>query len=188
MARSPLFRTVRRLLRLANAKRLGIDPTTAPTGPSRRDVFRGALATAALAPLVAACGDNASAINNPPIAIVGGGIAGLSCAYFLKLAGVRADVFEASMRFGGRMYTQREGLDGQLCELGGELVDSDHVVMQALAQTLGLQLDDLISETADLTQDIFHIAGSVQPDATIVAQFEPVAAKMATAVMMGDAD
>jgi len=191
MARSPLFRTVRRLLQRAHAERLAKlppDERPAPRGPSRRDVFRGLGAAAVIAPLAAACGDNSSAIDTPPIAIIGGGMAGLSCAFFLQLGGVRADVFEASMRVGGRMWTQREGFGEQVIELGGELVDSDHVVMRAFATEFGLQLDDLVAATDGLKQDIFHFNGAELDEGAIITAFEPVAQKMTEANEMGELD
>ena len=43
--------------------------------------------------------------DHPPIAILGGGIAGLHCAWTLKRMGIRATVYEASSRAGGRIFT-----------------------------------------------------------------------------------
>ncbi|MBA3539104.1 MAG: FAD-dependent oxidoreductase [Deltaproteobacteria bacterium] len=188
MARSPLFRTLRRLMQRANVARTGEAPV-ATSGPSRRDFFLGSIGAAALLPLVQACGDNTQpGAGGATVAIVGGGISGMTCAYMLSLAGVRATVYEASMRIGGRMYTQREGLAGdQLVELGGELVDSDHLVIPALARTLGLTLDDLLVDTAGLKQDIFYFNNAELSEQAIVTAFTPVAAKMAAAVMAGEA-
>ncbi|HLL21108.1 MAG TPA: FAD-dependent oxidoreductase, partial [Kofleriaceae bacterium] len=176
MARSALFQALRRI-----TKKHGADASSeARGGWSRRDMLR-ALGAAATLPMLSACGDNVFT-RTPTIAIVGGGIAGLTAAHFLAHAGVRADVYEGSMRTGGRMYTHR-GLPGdQLVELGGELIDSDHVVVPLLAASFGLTLDDLVEDTAALVQDTFHFNGAVIPEATIVAQFAPVAAKMQLAL------
>ena len=202
MARSTLFRTVRSLLRRAHAVHaLSVDPADAageasarPRGPSRRDLLLGTLGAAALVPLATACGDNGGPAEAAPgIAVIGGGMAGLTVAHFLRLAGVRADVYEASLRTGGRMYTDRTTLaNGQLVELGGELVDTDHVVIQALVASHGLTLDDLPLATEGLEQDLFVFgdgaggASGVVPIDTIIAEFVPVAAKMATAYAAGD--
>ncbi len=207
MARSPLFRLVRRLMRRAHAANQGLDPDAAgevaakkSDGPSRRDVFFGALGAAALVPLAAACGDNIGGTDDgPPIAIIGGGLAGLTVAHYLRLAGVRADVYESSVRLGGRMYTERSVYadSGQLVEMGGELVDSDHLVMMAMCNSFGLHLDDLVADTDGLRQDsfIFHDGAFPTPSASmlldeddIVTAFRPVAAKMAEAVAMEDDD
>ncbi|MBX3157200.1 MAG: FAD-dependent oxidoreductase [Deltaproteobacteria bacterium] len=182
MGRSPLFTRLRRLLRRAHA---GSPP--APEGPSRRDIVK-LLGGVALVPALAACGDDHRKDVDPAIAIVGGGIAGLTAAHFLALAGVRAQIFEAQMRTGGRMFTQQRAYGDQLVELGGELVDTDHVIIQALAESYGLQLDDLPALTAGLQQDRFVIGGIVLTDDQIVQAFTPVAAKMAEANMMGEAD
>ena len=192
MARSPLFQALRRIARRARA---AAAPAAAPpeqagtgAGPSRRDVLFGSLGAAALLPLAQACGDNHGG-DTPSIAIIGAGIAGLTAAHFLEQAGVRADVYEASMRAGGRMYTARGILQGgQLAELGGELVDSDHVVIPTLLELYGQTLDDLPAATAGLAQDVFHFGGAAIPEATLVAEFTPVAAKMELAVTAGDAD
>ncbi|MGH3963567.1 MAG: protoporphyrinogen/coproporphyrinogen oxidase [Pseudonocardiaceae bacterium] len=54
------------------------------------------------------------------VAVVGGGIAGLSVAYALQLAGRSVQVFEAADGVGGRMRTLRH--DGYLIDTGAELV------------------------------------------------------------------
>ncbi|HWU88318.1 MAG TPA: NAD(P)/FAD-dependent oxidoreductase [Kofleriaceae bacterium] len=195
MARSSLFRIVRRLARRAHAaNHLGLSSAELPPappvrreGPSRRSVLLGSLGAAALLPLAQACGDNLGR-GGPSIAIIGGGIAGLTAAHFLDQAGVRAQVYEASMRAGGRIFTARGQLaGGQLVELGGELIDSDHVVLPTLLELYGFTLDDLQEDTAGLAQDVFFFGGAAVPEATLVAEFGPVAAKMELAVAAGDA-
>ena len=69
----------------------------------------------------------APAGGGSPVAILGAGIAGLTAAYRLQKAGVPCEIFEASDRTGGRMFTRYDfNKDGMFCELGGELVDTDH--------------------------------------------------------------
>lgn len=46
-------------------------------------------------------------INTPRIAVIGAGIAGLSCATELERAGIRVTVFDKSRGMGGRMSTRR---------------------------------------------------------------------------------
>ena len=58
----------------------------------------------------------------------------------------RVRVYEAQERIGGRMFSLRNHFaDGQVCELGGELIDTGHARMRALAAELGLVLDDLVA-------------------------------------------
>ncbi len=75
----------------------------------------------------------------PVIAIIGGGLAGLTCAYRLRQGGLDATVYEAAPRLGGRCYTLRNFFDeNQTIERGGELIDSDHVHIRRLARELEL--------------------------------------------------
>ena len=53
--------------------------------------------------------------------VIGAGIAGLSAAYHLKLAGVNAIILEARDRIGGRVWTDREFADIPV-EFGAELI------------------------------------------------------------------
>jgi monoamine oxidase len=85
-----------------------------------------------------------NAVSSPHIAIVGAGLAGLTCGYRLKQAGIPATIYEATGHVGGRCHTIRNVFDqGQIAEMGGELIDTDHTDIIQLAQELGLQLDDL---------------------------------------------
>ena len=181
MARSPLFAALRRILRRSQR---GDTTGAAATGPTRRQVLGalGALAAVPVLPQLGGCGDNIGP-GSTTIAVVGGGIAGLTAAHFLAQVGADVTVYESSMRAGGRMFTDTTSLPGgQLVELGGELVDSDHVVVPALCAAFGLALDDLIEATPGLRQDIFHFDGGALTEAEIVAAFTPVAARMQMAM------
>jgi monoamine oxidase len=81
-----------------------------------------------------------------PIGIVGGGVAGLTAAYRLNQAGNTPIVFEASNRWGGRMYTKYDFYKGMFCEQGGELVDSNHLDLMHLLDDLGLELQKFEGE------------------------------------------
>jgi monoamine oxidase len=151
-------------------------------------VLRQGLGAAVVLPLAAACGDGGDD-DVLEVAVIGGGIAGLHCAYRLAEQGVAVRVFESSARTGGRMWTGR-GLypDGMVFELGGELVDTGHTTIRGLADDLGLTLDDLPVATAGLRQDTFYFDGGVVADATLVDEFTPVAAVMSGAVTAAEAD
>ncbi len=189
MARSSLFSALRRILRQAApapaADRADVaDVAGPPTGPSRRRILGGlgALAAVPALPALAGCGDNDGGAPTT-IAIIGGGVAGLTAAYFLDQTGADVTVYESAMRTGGRMYSDRTTLPGgALVELGGELIDSDHEVMKALCAELGLALDDLVAATPGLRQDAFHLDGRLLTDGEIVAAFTPVATRMQQAL------
>src|SRR5262245_57513959 len=105
MARGPLMWS---LVRLAHrhaaavpARRHPADVGRPSTALTRRQ-FVSAMAGLG----AAACGHRIpSAERRPPVAIVGGGIAGLTAALTLKGAGIPAVVYEASARLGGRMHS-----------------------------------------------------------------------------------
>ncbi len=99
--------------------------------------------------------------NNPKVVIVGAGLAGLTCAYRLKQAGISAVIYEATSRVGGRCWTKRGFFkEGQIVERGGELIDSGHTEIQALAAELGLILDDLIEAESLGTEPFYYFDGS----------------------------
>ncbi|HEY5938646.1 MAG TPA: NAD(P)/FAD-dependent oxidoreductase [Kofleriaceae bacterium] len=178
MARSSLFHALRRLMRRAR-------PRVERSGWSRREFLGASLASTTL-PL--GCGDNRPPAQPAVVAVIGGGIAGLTVAHYLKRSDIRADIYEGSLRLGGRMYTQRGLTGGQLVELGGELIDTDHVVLPRLAGRFGLQLDDLIADTAGLVQDRFLFNNVVQSETAIVNAFTPVALKMQMNVAASEGD
>jgi monoamine oxidase len=83
------------------------------------------------------------AVDEPRVAIVGAGLAGLAAAHWLTRAGTPVSVYESRDRVGGRCWSARGFGGGQVAEHGGEFVDSRHVHIATLAQELGLALDDL---------------------------------------------
>jgi monoamine oxidase len=118
------------------------------------------------------------------VAIVGGGIAGLSALHHLTKAGVDARLYEARNRLGGRMYTQRAG-DGQLFEAGGQLVNSDHADMHALAKEFAVPLVDRKSGPH---RSVVLADGAVASQAELARLLAPLAARIARDSEAVDAD
>jgi monoamine oxidase len=76
--------------------------------------------------------------------VVGGGLAGLACAYELQKAGRSVTVLEARNRPGGRVYTARKDFTGgQHAEGGGEFADTKHTAFRSYVSEFGLSLEDV---------------------------------------------
>ena len=118
-------------------------------------------------------------IPKTPVVIVGGGTAGLVTAYRLMKAGVPCEVYEASSRFGGRMFTH-EGFntDGMFCELGGELVDTVHEELISLCEELGLPLEAFADEETNLSGPVYYFEGRAYTQAEVFEAFRPLAKKI----------
>ena len=115
----------------------------------------------------------------PPGIVVGAGIAGLTAAYRLRQAGVPVRVYEAQSRAGGRMFSLRDRFpDGQVVELGGELIDTGHTRIRALAAEVHIPLDDLAPDDPTLAGEVWHFGGQRRTEAEVVAAFVPVAERV----------
>ncbi|APR84365.1 Hypothetical protein A7982_09714 [Minicystis rosea] len=191
MARSPLFSLLSRAhLLLRGAARAGVplDEHVAEERARRiaRRRFLQASAAATLAiPFAEGCGSDPDPSGNAPtVAIVGGGMAGLHCAYRLKKAGVLATVYDANKRLGGRMFSDRSTFpDGMHCELGGELIDTGHETMRDLATELGIDLLDYATDDASLSSDVVYIGGKSLTMQEILDGYAPIAAEIDKALL-----
>jgi monoamine oxidase len=74
------------------------------------------------------------------IIVIGAGLAGLSAAYELSLAGHDVSVLEARNRAGGRVLTLRDFADDLYAEAGGEWVEHNHDYMLRYIEEFGLAL------------------------------------------------
>lgn len=166
MAMSPIMSLFKRAI----ARHNGDAPLT--DAQHSRRAFIGAAATS----LVIASCTKPSELLAPGIriAIVGGGIAGLHCAWQLQRKGLRADVYEASMRTGGRILTGRDIIaPGSITELGGEFIDTAHTDMLALAKTFDLELLDLRNVSSKTYHDVFFFEGRVYTEDDITREMSP---------------
>jgi monoamine oxidase len=125
----------------------------------------------------------ARAATSARIAIVGGGISGLSAALTLADAGVASTVFEAStQRVGGRMHSDAtpfldakgRWLDGQTSEWCGELIDSGHKTILMLAQRFRLATADLLGAQPNSSEDTYYFDGHFYPSDQADADFQAI--------------
>ncbi|MET3291142.1 UNVERIFIED_CONTAM: monoamine oxidase [Brevibacillus sp. OAP136] len=154
MASSPIMRKLKMAASVAGeaaAKKVPIEQVIEERFErkvSRREFLQNAMiATAVMAVPTAVWNLGAQitrAETSPRVVVVGAGLAGLTCAYRLKQAGIAANVYEASTRVGGRCFSKTDGFaDGQIIERGGELINSDHQALMRIISELNLQVDDL---------------------------------------------
>ncbi|GGO31636.1 flavin monoamine oxidase family protein [Deinococcus humi] len=185
MSRTPLFGAVRRIMMLAGqAERRNIGAAEAmerqeeaQATVSRRGMLRaGAVGAAALALSGAApalAGGGGPRASDPPVVIIGAGVAGLVVAYRLHKAGIPYQIYEASGRAGGRMSTLR-GHFPRPVELGGEFIDSGHTAIRALARELALPLIDLSRSDSGVIGQWYDIGGQRYTERQAIDAFRPL--------------
>jgi monoamine oxidase len=188
MARTPLFARLQEMVSTvteAEGRHVPVEQVAAERAAhrrTRRELLRDAgTAGAALtaAGTLTRGAPSASAATVPRIVVVGAGLAGLSCAYRLKQAGLTAQVYEASDRVGGRCWTLRGAFDqAQIAEHGGELIDQSHTSIRQLANQLGLTLDNLLSAEQNGTEQVSYFDGEHYTCAEATADIKEIWQKM----------
>jgi monoamine oxidase len=182
MARTPLLRAFRRLAdEHRSAEALGLPPAELrglrKEALSRREFLKRAGiagAGATLGPAILA--RRAQGATAPRIAIVGGGIAGLTAALTLADKGIASTVYEASTRVGGRMHSDTSGYfaNGQVAEFCGELIDTGHVTIRHLAQRFGLATVDLLGAEPNGSEDTYWFLGGYYTKDQADKDFQPI--------------
>ena len=182
MARTPLFDRFRRAEQLRRASRRTGIPATELAAQRRERVpisrrgFLKSTAVAGVASFAAACGNDQDATpESGSVVIVGGGIAGLHCAYRLRQAGLNPYLFDARSRLGGRVLTDRTSFPGgQHADLGGERIDSNHVTMLDLAEELDLELVDYDTVDPALSRFTAFFDGRFLAESEILDGYAPI--------------
>lgn len=187
MARTVPFRSLLRLMtaacfaehqRCSAADALGaiheLSPRSTSHAISRRRFLLGAGATGATLAMGTMTGLPQHATAAKPslsplsMGIVGAGLAGLACADALKTGGIRASVYEAAARAGGRCWSLRGFFPGQVAERGGELIDNLHKTILGYATRFHLTLEDMNKEPGEV---FYHFHGQRYSEAAIVEEF-----------------
>jgi len=183
MSRTPLFAAVKRALAVTCQDRGLVLPRSSAL--SRRRLLQLSAAAAGAAALTPVIDWSAFAKETGPrsIAIVGGGVAGLTAAYRVQAAGAKPVLFEASSRWGGRMLTVHDFYKGMFCELGGLFVDTNHEDLRTLATELGVELQRLAE--GETGEDLYYFRGAFHTPTDMIdvakqtGAFAPIAEKIA---------
>lgn len=146
-------------------------PIPAQPGATRRALLKGFAAGGVAAAIPTAA---PARTGMGRVAIIGGGIAGLTALHHLREAGVDARLYEAGARLGGRVFTQQSAT-GPAFELGAQLVNSDHDDMRALTAQFGIKL---IDRKAEPHRSIVVTGGRTVAEAELAEALTPIAAQI----------
>ena len=94
------------------------------------------------------------------VAIIGGGIAGLTAAYFLKQHGVSFRLFEAKSHLGGKIRT--EHIDGYLVEHGPNSLQTNSIVLDEVVESLGLR-EQVVVASPEAKKRFVVLGGMPEP-------------------------
>jgi monoamine oxidase len=183
MARTPIFRTLEQLVLSFNEQENQREDELAygrDREISRRRMLKGIGTLAGVAMLNSTeLAWSATPANKPRIAIVGGGISGLSAALTLKDAGYASSVYEATGRVGGRMHSNLTFWDNnQSSEWCGEFIDTGHKTILQLAQRFGLLTTDFLQAQPQGSTDTLYFLNSYYPQTQFYNDFKPVYATL----------
>ncbi|MCC7539978.1 MAG: FAD-dependent oxidoreductase [Deltaproteobacteria bacterium] len=202
MARTPLLRYLTGLVSETTAARragVDLDELRERNTTSRREFLEGA--TLALVGTTMACSDDrtwsgvvsSTLRSERRVAIVGGGMAGLTAALTLADAGFASTIYEASPgRVGGRMMSDRperpgcgscHGVsrslggtwaDGQVTDVFGEMIDGGHWTMRHLAHRYRLPLVDSLRAEPPGSTSTYWFGGGYYTRAEVDADYATI--------------
>src|SRR5262249_4350440 len=110
------------------------------------------------------------------VAIVGAGLAGMACGDELNTNGIRADIYDANNRAGGRCFSLDGFFPGQVAERGGEFIDTPHKTLPGYAKRFKLELEDVDKEAPG--EVFYFFNGQRFPESTVVEEFRDLVSAM----------
>ena len=137
----PLWVLLNQARRANLAEQGASPPILSHEGITRRRMLAALAATATLP--VTGWPAPSRARSSVRVAVIGGGLAGLTALDALTAAGVNAHLYEGRGRVGGRILTANNAPEpGLNIEDGGNLINSDHADMLGLAKRFAIPLID----------------------------------------------
>lgn len=181
----PLWGLLNQARRANMAEQGAPPPIRSHEGITRRRMLA-ALGAAAVLPMTGWPAAPSRARSAMRVAIIGGGLAGLTALDALSAAGVAAHLYEARGRLGGRVFTANDAPEpGLNIEDGGNLINSDHADMLGLARRFGIPLIDRKPMRA---HSCYVADGRVIGEASLVRDLRPIAARIGKDAAALDAD
>ncbi|GAA0899581.1 NAD(P)/FAD-dependent oxidoreductase [Pseudonocardia zijingensis] len=143
-----------------------------------RRAFLGGLAaaTTALGATAVSCATGGD--GDARVAVIGAGLAGLTCAYRLAQQGVDVTVYEARDRVGGRMWSSDDIYPGQVVEHGGEMVFGYYARLRGLISELGLTLDSVNADSRPDMRLVCYLNGQSTTHEEAYAGFDQILDKI----------
>lgn len=183
MARSSLFRLLSRLVFHKSRQTLS---SAKSRNLNRKLLFRrrrflqltalagGSLSTGGLV------ANHAMGQQDPKVAIIGSGLAGLTAAHYLNKLGIQVTVYEAKSITGGRVQSQSTVIPALVNDLGGSFVNQDHDDIHALVEEFNLTLFDRYRaiESLDIPPVFYHYEGQSWTEPEVAAQLGDLAAQI----------
>jgi monoamine oxidase len=115
----------------------------------------------------------------PKVVVVGAGISGLNAAYKLKKAGIKADIYEASKRAGGRILSVKNLIfKDSVTEFGAEFIDSGHTEMHKLVKEFNFELIDVQKLGERDYKDTYFFGNKIYKEEDLVKEIIPFADKL----------
>ncbi len=198
MAHSQLFRKFGYILQEARRLNLQANGQPMPVSKSSRWTRRQFVRNLTLAGGATITSGSLSSVHRalsqgkmPAIAIIGGGIAGLNAAYQLKKAGLKATVYEASNRLGGRIQSTTGAIGpGLVTDLGGSLINTDHADMLELVEAFDLKLfnraDDI--KQLQLPGTAYFFENRMRSEQEVAENLRPLARQISKDAALLDQD
>ncbi|CAG0905778.1 unnamed protein product, partial [Darwinula stevensoni] len=110
------------------------------------------------------------------VAIIGGGIAGLTAAYELQKKNIPCVIYEADKRTGGRIKTKTDFVAGLTTDFGAEFVDSTHTDLLEYLEEFKIETYDIRTDT--LEKDTFFYQGKFYSPKEVVKAYKKILPKI----------